>query len=60
MQNKAAMIITGRPYEIATKEIFRDINWQSLDDHWEKNKLIFMHNRPSVVSRYRSVSLSMS
>ena len=43
MQNKAARIITGRPYEIQTKEIIRALNWQSLDDHWKKNKLIFMH-----------------
>ncbi len=43
MQNRAARIITGRPYDIPTKEIFRELNWQSLHDRWEKNKLMFMH-----------------
>ncbi len=43
MQNRAARIITGRPYDIATKEIFRILNWQSLPNRWEKNKLMFMH-----------------
>ena len=33
----------GRPYDIPTKEIFRELNWQSLPDRWEKNKLMFMH-----------------
>ena len=42
-QNRAARIITGRPYDIPTKEIFRELNWQSLPDRWEKNKLMFMH-----------------
>ena len=23
--------------------MFRELNWQSLSDRWEKNKLIFMH-----------------
>ncbi len=36
-------IITGSPYDIPTKEIFRELNWQSLPDRWEKNKLMFMH-----------------
>ena len=43
VQNRAARIITGRPYDIPTKEIFRELNWQSLPDRWEKNKLMFMH-----------------
>ncbi len=43
MQNRAARIITGRPYDIPAKEIFRELNWQSLPDRWEKNKLMFMH-----------------
>ena len=43
MQNRAARIITGRPYDIPTKEIFRELNWQSLPNRWEKNKLMFMH-----------------
>ena len=32
MQNRAGRIVTGRPYEIATKEIFRELNWQLLAD----------------------------
>ncbi len=43
MQNRAARIITGRQYDIPTKEIFRKLNWQYLPDRWEKNKLMFMH-----------------
>ena len=45
MQNRAARIITDRPYEIATREIFRELNWQPLADRWEKNncKPMFMH-----------------
>ena len=43
MQNSAARVITGRPYEIATKEIFTELNWQPLADRWAKNKLTFMH-----------------
>ncbi len=43
MQSRAARIITGRPYNIPTKEIFRELNWQSLPDRWEENKLMFMH-----------------
>ena len=36
-------LYTGRPYEIATKEIFTELNWQPLADRWAKNKLTFMH-----------------
>ena len=43
MQNRAARVITGRPYEIATKEMFKELNLQPLADRWEKNKLVFMY-----------------
>ena len=43
MENTAARVITGRRYEIATKEIFKELHWQPLADRWEKNKLLFMH-----------------
>ena len=43
MQNRAARVITGRPYEISTKEIFKELTWQPLADRWEKNKLFFMY-----------------
>ncbi len=52
MQNRAARIITGRPYDIPTKEIFRELNWQSLPDRWEKNKLMFMHKVKRAASKY--------
>ena len=42
-QKRAARIITGRPYEIVTKEIVRELNWQPLADRCEKNKLMFIH-----------------
>jgi hypothetical protein len=43
MKNGAARVITGRPYEIETNEIFNELNWQPLADRWEKNKLVFMY-----------------
>ena len=43
MQNRAARVITGKPCEIAAKEIFKELNWQPLADRWEKNKLVFMY-----------------
>ena len=45
---------------IATKKIFRELNWQSLAGRWEKNKLIFMHKVKSTNNEGQSIYLSLA
>ena len=42
MQNRAARVITGRPYDISSSNVLRELNWQPLADRREQNKVKFM------------------
>ena len=37
MQNRAARIITGKPYEIRSRDLLRELGWQTLNDCFTDN-----------------------
>ena len=43
MQNRAARVITGKSYDVRSKDILQELSWQPLMDRWGNNKAIFMH-----------------
>ena len=43
MQNRAARVITGRPYDISSSTALRELNWQPLANLREQNKAKFMY-----------------
>lgn len=43
LQNRAARVITVRTYEINSKDVLKELNWQPLIQGLKRNKLIFMH-----------------
>ena len=42
MQNRAARVITGRPYDINSSTVLRELDWQPLANRTEQNKAEFM------------------
>ncbi len=43
LQNRAARVITGKSYDIRSKDILEELSWQPLMERWGNNKAIFMH-----------------
>ena len=43
MQNRAARVISGKPYEIRSEAILQELGWQFLSDRWNQNRSIFMY-----------------
>ena len=43
MQNKAARVITGKPYEVRSAEILKELRWQPLVDGRKQKKNLFMY-----------------
>ena len=43
MQNRAARVITGKSYDVRSKDILQELSWQPLMGRWGNNKAIFMH-----------------
>ena len=43
LQNRAARVITGASYEIRSKDILNDLNWETLAQRREKHKAILMY-----------------
>ena len=43
MQNRAARVITGKSYDVRSKDILQELSWQPLMERWGNNKAIFMH-----------------
>ena len=43
MQNRAARVITGKPYEVRSAEILKELGWQPLVDRRKQKKNIFMY-----------------
>ena len=43
MQNRASRVITGKSYDVRSKDILQELSWQPLIERWENNKAIFMH-----------------
>ena len=43
MRNRAARVITGKSYDVRSKDILQELSWQPLMERWGNNKAIFMH-----------------
>jgi L-2-hydroxyglutarate oxidase LhgO len=43
LQNRAARVITGKLYDVRSKDILEELSWQPLMERWGNNKAIFMH-----------------
>ena len=43
MQNRTARVITGKSYDVRSKDILQELRWQPLMERWGNNKAIFMH-----------------
>ena len=43
MQNRAVRVITGKPYEVCSAEILKELRWQPLVDRRKQKKNIFMY-----------------
>ncbi len=43
LQNRAARVITGRTYEVSSKYVLNELNWQPLRQRFRRNKSIFMY-----------------
>ena len=43
LQNRAARVITGKSYDVRSKDILEELSWQPLMERWGNNKAIFMH-----------------
>ncbi len=43
LQNRAARVITGRTYEVSSKDVLNELNWQPLRQRFRRNKSIFMY-----------------
>ncbi len=42
-QAGAARVITGKSYDVRSKDILEELSWQPLMERWGNNKAIFMH-----------------
>ena len=43
LQNRVARVITGKSYDVRSKDILEELSWQSLMERWGNNNAIFMH-----------------
>ncbi len=43
LQNRAARVITGKSYDVRSKDILEELSWQQLMERWGNSKAIFMH-----------------
>ena len=43
LQNRASRVITGKSYDVRSKDILEELSWQPLMKRWGNNKAIFMH-----------------
>ena len=43
MQSRAARVITGKSYDVRSKDILQELSWQPLMERWGNNKAIFKH-----------------
>ena len=44
LQNRAArVIITGKSYDVRSRDILKELCWQTLMERWANNKAILMH-----------------
>ena len=43
MQNRAARVITGKPYDTRISDMLNELGWQPLAERRRSQKMIFMH-----------------
>ena len=43
MQNRAARVITGKPYDTRISDMLNELGWQPLAERRRSRKIIFMH-----------------